>query len=184
MGSELILAAAVAALVVGTAFGCTGRTVDKEGGGNMGGITQTQGEKIDFDVVTLIESGMVAEESMYELKSDGKGGVIISQYLGRWRFDDTVALEDCVIRRAVGGAELYEKAAKLLGECNISDWAGFTGYNPNVLDGISFTFEAKLSDGKTVYASGSNAFPENYHKLNSDIYDLLEEYGEEIPRKQ
>ena len=54
-------------------------------------------------------------------------------------------------------------------DCDVASWNGFVGSNPNVLDGYSFSFEAELSDGTTISASGTNASPEGYPAFKTAI---------------
>ncbi|MBQ6554876.1 MAG: hypothetical protein IJL89_06565, partial [Firmicutes bacterium] len=177
-------AAAVAMLIFGMAAGCEGKTAENSGGENMGTVVEENGKKVDFELISVLERGTMIGEQEYEIKAAEDGGVIISDYYGAWRFMEEVEKEDCLKRRAVGGAELYEKAAELLGNCDIKAWNGFDGNNPMVLDGYGFTLEGSLKDGTRLYARGTNAFPDGYDKFMSDIRDLLQEYGEEIPQKE
>lgn len=62
----------------------------------------------------------------------------------------------------------------ILNNCNILKWDGFYGKNPpHVLDGTMFNFSAKVNDGKTINASGSNNFPKNYWEFQNALYDIL-----------
>ena len=173
MGTQIILTAAVAALVIGLAAVSIGKTAGNTGGDDVN-IAAENKKKVDFDTVTLSISGSTAFVEEYELKA-ADGGAEISLYIGRWRYDDTIAREDCLERRAAGGKELYGKLAVLLAECDIPEWDGFSGSDPMVLDGYTFNFSATLADGN-VYASGSNAYPKNYAKFRDTVLELLEEY--------
>lgn len=46
------------------------------------------------------------------------------------------------------------------------------GTNNAVLDGTSMSFEAELSDGTYISASGSNKFPSNYGTLTNTLYNM------------
>lgn len=48
-------------------------------------------------------------------------------------------------------------------------WAGFSGHDPNVLDGSSFRLEAVLADGTRIEAHGENKFPPNYRDVMSAL---------------
>lgn len=51
---------------------------------------------------------------------------------------------------------------KIVEECNVRKWNGFSKTARGVLDGEGFSLYLKYSDGTTVSASGSNAFPKGY----------------------
>ena len=48
-------------------------------------------------------------------------------------------------------------------------WAGFSGHDPNVLDGSNFRLEATLADGTRIEAHGENKFPPNYRAVMSAL---------------
>ena len=130
-------------------------------------------EKFDFERITLNEHGSAAEAREYEAVKT-KSGAILTLYIGRWNYDDKITKEECVEKRIEGGEELYDKLAALAGECDIENWDGFSETNPNVLDGYSFRFEA-AADGKSIYASGSNAAPDHYYEFENGLRDILYE---------
>ncbi len=58
------------------------------------------------------------------------------------------------------GPELLEQAKAILEEYGVGGWAGFSGHDPNVLDGSSFRLEAVLADGTRIEAHGEKtSFP-------------------------
>ena len=59
-------------------------------------------------------------------------------------------------------------------ENGIPDWDGFSGYNPDVLDGQSFDLLAEYADGRSVEASGDNAFPPGYFAAMDQILTVLD----------
>ena len=65
-----------------------------------------------------------------------------------------------------------EQAKAILEEYGVGGWAGFSGYDPNVLDGSSFRLEAVLADGTRIEAHGENKFPPNYRDVMSALDDL------------
>ena len=71
------------------------------------------------------------------------------------------------------GAEAAEALASLLAVQQVEKWDGFHESDPDVLDGEMFSLEVKYADGTSVYASGSNAFPEGYHALTDALYDIF-----------
>lgn len=67
-------------------------------------------------------------------------------------------------------AELRQVAA----EYDLDSWDGFRGSDPYVLDGENFRLELSYADGETVYASGENEFPKNYHEAADRIETIFE----------
>lgn len=69
--------------------------------------------------------------------------------------------------------------AESLGD--LSAWDGFSEDNPNMLDGESFHLDIAYTDGSSVAAWGSNAFPEGYYDIEQTIHAffqrLMEQYG-------
>ena len=173
MGTQIILTAAVAALVIGLAAGDVGKTADNTGGDDVKTATENK-KKVDFDTVTLSIGGSIASTWEYELKAVD-GGAEISYYDGMWKFRDDIVREDCLEQRAAGGKELYDKLAVLLAECDIPAWDGFSESDPMVLDGYTFNFSADLASS-SIHASGCNAYPDNYRKFRDTVQELLEEY--------
>ena len=70
------------------------------------------------------------------------------------------------------GPELLEQARAILEEYGVGGWAGFSGHDPNVLDGSSFRLEAALADGTRIEAHGENKFPPNYRDVMGALDDL------------
>ena len=70
------------------------------------------------------------------------------------------------------GPELLEQAKAILEEYGVGGWAGFSGHDPNVLDGSSFRLEATLADGTRIEAHGENKFPPNYRDVMSALAAL------------
>ena len=60
----------------------------------------------------------------------------------------------------------------ILDAANVTDWNGFNGADPYVLDGESFSLYIAYSDGAFVSASGENAFPEGYGAMDRIIQVL------------
>lgn len=59
--------------------------------------------------------------------------------------------------------------------CNIISWNGFYGSHPkDVKDGVMFTFKAEVNEGQTVYAEGSENFPQGYRQFVSALNQILE----------
>ena len=70
--------------------------------------------------------------------------------------------------------KLVDELLEVIQKYNLESWDGFEGSNPDVLDGEDFSLELQFADGTSVYASGSNAFPEKYHEAMAGIDRILE----------
>ena len=68
-----------------------------------------------------------------------------------------------------------ERIIKLLNDCRIFSWNGFSGKHPkNVSDGIMFNLHAIIND-KKVSASGSENFPKHYLEFTNGLNEILRE---------
>ena len=72
----------------------------------------------------------------------------------------------------LAGPELLEEVQTILDTYDVLGWAGFSGHNPNVLDGSSFLLEITFSDGSRLTARGENRFPKNYSEVMSALDSL------------
>ena len=70
-------------------------------------------------------------------------------------------------------SELAVTLLEILEDFDVASWDGFHDYDPDVLDGMSFSLEVEYADGTLVFASGENAFPEGYHEASSAFMTLL-----------
>lgn len=68
-----------------------------------------------------------------------------------------------------------EKLNQLYVTNRLASWNGFDKYNPNVLDGYGFDLRIAFNDGKTLSASGSNAFPQGYGDFTEQLDELFKE---------
>ena len=131
-------------------------------------------EMTSFESFRVSEQGSTAGRDVYEAQKTADG-VRLTHYLEFPSWSDT---ENAYVDRREnetvieGGETQYRYLAGLLHECAAGEWDGFQGSNPHVIDGTSFTFEAKLTDGKTVSASGTNRFPEHYGTLRRALNRL------------
>lgn len=62
----------------------------------------------------------------------------------------------------------------------IAEWDGYSRYNKYVLDGESFSLYIKFNDGKSISASGHNAFPSNYSEFCNSIDLIFKPLKDEI----
>ena len=73
-------------------------------------------------------------------------------------------------------AALMDELADLVARNGMADWDGFSGSDPNVLDGEGFTLRVEFADGGKVYASGENHFPRGYWQAVSELTELFGAY--------
>ena len=56
----------------------------------------------------------------------------------------------------------------------IAEWNGYSKYNPGVCDGEGFSLNMGFNDGKSLHASGTNAFPPRYGAFCAAMEHVLE----------
>jgi len=122
----------------------------------------------------LLENNCSAQEEGYTYSFDGTKAVLKSII----RSSDYVGSEyvhtDRVVNLIEGGRELADTVNALFKQNRVNRWKDFVGKNPpGVLDGTTMNFEAKLSDGTKIYATGSNNFPKNYRKFIDGLYRMV-----------
>ena len=100
-------------------------------------------------------------------------GAQVSYYIIPWSDEDTPK-DEFLQQRAEGGEELYEQLLDLVNECDVKSWDGFSGYDPDVLDGSSATINAVI-DGEEISAHGNNSFPEGYSDFVRALRKILDE---------
>lgn len=67
---------------------------------------------------------------------------------------------------------------ELFNLCKVIRWNGFCGDHPkDVKDGVMFTFRAEVNEGQTVYAEGSENFPQGYREFVSTLNRILRDDG-------
>ena len=123
---------------------------------------------VSFEIVTLHLSWMrgVAD---YELTvKDGEA--LLSLYHPRYENGKDVRVLDKSVPVPP------EQAIKLLNDCKLMSWDGFSGKHPRgVLDGTMFRLDAVVNDGKKIHADGSQNFPKGYYELKDAFYRMLDE---------
>ena len=68
-----------------------------------------------------------------------------------------------------------DELVKIMDRYDIWSWDGFNESDPFVLDGEEFSLSADFTDGRSVEASGNNAFPDNYSEAYRGLEQMLEE---------
>lgn len=132
-------------------------------------------EATDFESVRLSVQGSSAGQDVYEAQKT-EDGVKLFHYTGYYDWSDAIndyaeTREDETVLD--GGEAAYRYIAGLLTACDVRKWDGFRKSNPHVLDGEMFSFSAKLADGTTITASGSNSFPVHYGELVNALHDYV-----------
>ena len=138
---------------------------------------QQPGSKTNFEFtrITLTITGTAAWSQEYEILRTKDGGVDASYYEGGWKFNKSEKRSNCRTGHGSWGQSYYNGMVKKLTDLDVISWAGYNGSNPDVLDGSSFSFEAVLTNGKTVYAHGTNAYPKNYRAVRECLDEAV--YG-------
>ena len=65
-------------------------------------------------------------------------------------------------------------------ENDIRSWNGFNEANKYVLDGDGFSLYITLTDGKTISAHGSNAYPQGYGSFREGLRNLIAPFREHM----
>ncbi len=74
-------------------------------------------------------------------------------------------------------AEYMERVDQIVADYAISEWNGFSGSRPYVLDGEMFSLEIVMAEGEEIHASGNNSFPEHYLDVVGALDELIGELG-------
>ena len=137
---------------------------------------KTEKAPIAFQSFRIEEHGTMAEEEVYVAEKTGDN-VHVEYYICRKKWNnDTKDYDETKIRSQAkdGDQQLYDEVCKLLAECAVDEWSGFHGENPpGLYDGSSMQFEATLTDGTKIGASGTNNFPVKYWELKQGIKRIL-----------
>ena len=84
-------------------------------------------------------------------------------------------------------SSVLEEVRVLLETYNAGSWNGFKGSNRMAPDGESFGFYVEFTDGSTISAYGTNAFPPHYQEVYNALWDLAapaqEAYESEHPEE-
>lgn len=133
------------------------------------------GDPMDFKSFKLEQTDMTAQHCVYEgYKTEN--GVHLEYYISTNEWDNTISdYEECrdIIRKIDGDETLFKKLCELFGNCRIEEWAGFHGYDSQVLDGTSMSFNVVLADGTEVNARGTNSFPKNFSTFTQELCNLI-----------
>lgn len=137
---------------------------------------QLSGEPVDFEEIEISTHGMEIQENVYHITKT-ETGIHLKHYYRYSSWDENAGetVDTMIpIRELDGDRELLEQIQKLAGECGMEDWDGFSGSNPYVLDGTTFSCRVLLADGRTIFASGSNSFPEHFQEFYNTVVELLQ----------
>ena len=86
----------------------------------------------------------------------------------------TVGWEEPSCRARVS-EEMGKNVADILREHNVLSWEGFSGYDPMIADGESFTLTIAFDDGTTISARGTNKRPKGMGQAMREIENLFDQ---------
>ena len=127
-----------------------------------------------FRRITLSISGTMASTREYEVLKTALG-MEASVYDGPWDFNKGTSRKSCRQASERYNRQSYDMLCEKLEQLGVRKWNGFSGSNPNVLDGSMFSLGIELEDGKLISAHGSNAYPPNYSSFEQMLRELA--YG-------
>ena len=173
----------VAALILAGCFvfaGCTGSGGGEAESSSAGSHTEsstvsgsgnesTQGEEMDFKFIQISLNYSSAEDYVYEAEAEEDGGVTLTHYTAFGYASE----ERNMVREITAGEDVRKEIARLLSECNVKSWDGFSESDPDVLDGSGFSLSIELADGSSISAHGSNAWPDNFGRLSGYLEGML-----------
>ena len=91
----------------------------------------------------------------------------VTEYRIRYDMDEKRVPE----RQAACSAE---KVMKLLNDCELMAWDGFHGKHPSgVKDGIMFSLQATVNNGRKIKAEGSENFPKHFREFRDGLHAML-----------
>ena len=123
------------------------------------------GKILSFETVTLRISGMRGTTD-YEIVMKGDAAQV-TEYRIRYDMDEKRVPE----RQAACSAE---KVMKLLNDCELTAWDGFHGKHPSgVKDGIMFSLQATVNNGRKIKAEGSENFPKHFREFRDGLHAML-----------
>lgn len=148
---------------------------------SLAGCTQSPAEPLDEPIplsyFSFSHSGS-STDAIYSYSAEkAEDGTKLSIELNAGNSVVEVTVEEDVL------SSLGEIAAKY----RLDMWDGFDKVNSSVSDGSGFNLSMTTADGQSVYAHGSNAFPDGYSDAKAEInalFDrLVSEYGDLWPKE-
>lgn len=133
-------------------------------------------EPLLFEKFCFSMNGMSAGSEIVEGVKTESGGLHLAYYhlLSYYNGDENISRKN-MIAEIDGGRDLYEETADMFGRYGVVKWNGFLGPNPpRILDGWTGSFDAELSDGSHISASGSNNFPKTYYKVLNSLKNRVQ----------
>lgn len=168
LGKGSILFMGILALTVSLLSGCSIKNQILK---KAGLPYHTQGEAVP---ITEIESISFTESTM-EIPDISVSGIIRTQN------GASVLLEVDHQTREVEypvNEEILDKAKDILEKYDMGKWNGYSGHNPMVLDGSSFSLLVRFTDGSSLSAHGNNNFPDHYSRAKSEFDGLTSDVVE------
>ena len=124
-------------------------------------------EKItSFEIVTLRLSGM-RFTTEYEIVMKDKEAEVV-EYAIRYEKNEDKRIPQ---RQMLCSAD---RILKLLNDCELTAWDGFHGKHPSgVKDGIMFSLQATVNNGRKIKAEGSENFPKHFREFRDGLHAML-----------
>lgn len=130
-------------------------------------------KKVSITNIKLLEFSytngtMINSNVYYKLECNDDCGATISPY--------GTAMEDAKEFKVDKGVVL--DIENVLNKYDVAIWNGFNKTDKYVLDGDSFSINIKMSDGKTIEASGYMMWPKNYRSVEEELDKIFKNiYG-------
>ncbi|MBQ3934958.1 MAG: hypothetical protein II715_03990 [Clostridia bacterium] len=136
-------------------------------------------------------AGPMAKDNMSGLESfsfnfDGTIGgnnytYVLNRVEGKWifQFEGMAYSHYGTLSREVDPS-VPERLYRVYLDQRIACWDGYQKYDPNVCDGSGFSVYYRFGDGKSVSASGMNAFPDGYADFTAAVEEIFSPVREEM----
>ena len=133
--------------------------------GLFGGKTEKPLEQpLEITEFTYSVSGM-SDSFTATFAPAGNGGTHVTAEAGYGSYTMDEVLEE----------DYMTRLGQLAAQYRMDKWDGFDKADKRVLDGEQFELHITLADGKTIRASGSNAYPKNFHEPMSEVRALIDQ---------
>ena len=156
MGIIKLIAAVMAVIF---AVGCSPKTPE----GNVAGGKKETIDKKEISSFYYYHRGTMIEDIYdYKFYRDENGAHMTAELSSGWEKLE-VDVDDEIIKQLEDIAFEYQ----------MYYWDGFNKTDKRVLDGEGFTLEIAFADGTSVYANGSNAFPDGFSQAEDEFNTIF-----------